>query len=187
MMRDMVAATIALLTLLAPLAAAQEETKPEEKPAEGEQAWVDDCPPDRMCAYAGGEGEPKDEPTYSGDCGGEVCASDSPEALGPEDCIECSGPRDDTGSTCMDGQQENETCRDDVYYLDGPTRGPADGSCENCRGEEQEPINSHAPAEGEVAVQDETATQTNSVPAPAIALGLLAAAAVAILVIPGRK
>ena len=135
-MRTMLA-LMALLALASPLAVAQDanDTKTDEDPqrppdgsadpsspsqaAGDDAAWVDDCPPDMMCAYQGEE---------------------RPQQFGPEGCIECSGlPPEDQGSTCMDGEQENETCRDDVQYLDGggePTRGPVDGSCENCRGED---------------------------------------------------
>jgi hypothetical protein len=35
----------------------------------------------------------------------------------------------------MDGVQGNETCDGNLYYMSGPSRGPADGSCEHCRGD----------------------------------------------------
>ncbi len=61
-----------------------------------------------QCGPDGADPECREkEPTY-GDCGGEVCA------YGNETCIECSGPIVDDGSA-------------------EPTRGPDDGSCENCR------------------------------------------------------
>lgn len=115
--------TLATLTL-APLALAQETngTRPDDA------AWVDDCPPDMMCA----------------------AGADEPHAYGPEGCIECSGPAP-AGETCMDGAQGNETCDPDVYYLGGPTRGPEDGSCENCRGDAAEPVTTSAGSEAEPA------------------------------------
>ena len=185
-------ALLGLLLALAPTALAQEgEEKPSDDARPDDAAWVEDCPPDMMCA-AGAE----DENATYGDCGAEVCAyggedciecsgpSDSGgaepgQALGPDDCIDCMRPpADDSAHTCMDGQQEGETCRDDVQYLDGgePTRGPADGSCENCRGEEAEPIS--APAEA----------AENKVPAPAVALVIVASAmALAVLLVARRQ
>src|SRR5688572_20984435 len=60
-----------------------------------QQAWVEDCPPDMLCAAGGPDADPAngnvtegnatDEPTF-GDCGAEVCA------YGNETCIECNGP-----------------------------------------------------------------------------------------------
>ena len=170
-----------------PLAAAQEGNETDGSADPDDKAWVEDCPPDMMCAYSGGgaeeprkDGEPADDgrvykgedrPTYDGDCGGEVCA------YGDPDCIECSGPVD-SGSTCMDGAQENETCRDDVQYIGGPSRGPADGSCEFCRGGTDagapaDPV----PAPAETAGSGAAARQ---VPGLALAgtLGALAAAGV---------
>lgn len=138
-------ALVAMVLMIAPAALAEDApdaTCPEgyvESP-EGcsQQAWVDDCPPDMMCAMAdpedtqGGDGLPADreEPTF-GDCGGEVCAYDQSHnpAYGPEDCIHCT-----PGPTCMDGTATD--CDDDVQYIGGPSRGPTDGSCDNCRGEE---------------------------------------------------
>ena len=183
---------LAMLMTAAPIAAAQEGN---ETPSDGGDAWVKECPPDMMCAYGGGSAPAcdagnetcddgrvhKDErPTYSGDCGGEVCA------YGGEDCIECSGPADG-GSSCMDGAQENETCRDDVQYLDGgPSRGPADGTCENCRGGtdgaplEADPIS--APANGEAETSGES---RNTVPGAAL-VGTLAALGIAGLALRRR-
>lgn len=123
------------LMMLAPAALADgNETAPADHPT------MADCPPGKMCSGSA-PGNGTDEPTY-GDCGREVCA------YGDPGCIECSGPVPDHTeplSTCMDGAAANEECRDDVYYLGGeePSRGPADGSCEACRGPESGP----APAE----------------------------------------
>lgn len=127
-MRTTLALALLGLLTLAPAALADGT---EEKPAcpegyvespEGcsRQAWVDDCPPDMMCAMGNGTAGP-----------------DEPVQYGPDGCIDCSGPIH--SHTCMDGAQEGEACRDDVQYLDGgaePVRGPMDGSCENCRGEQ---------------------------------------------------
>jgi hypothetical protein len=142
-------ALVAMLTF-APAASAQDEKPDQPTCADGQtpesdgcsqQAWVDDCPPDMMCA-AGGADNGTEEPTY-GDCGGEVCAygngtGNHTGALGPDDCIDCMTPPRDGSGTCMDGAEAGEACRDDVQYLDGPSRGPGDGSCEHCRGEDVE-------------------------------------------------
>lgn len=193
MTRTLIAAMLAMMTLLTPLALAQGETnETRDAPAdEGEQAWVDDCPPDMMCAY--------DTPQEYGDedcieCSGPVDDGAEPgQSLGPEDCIDCmQAPRDDAG-TCMDGQDANETCDDDVQYLDGgePTRGPTDGSCEYCRGGENDDENVVQPPEGAeggiTSVQDESAEQKSPVPAPAVALGILAVAGAALILVARRK
>lgn len=195
MLRILSATILALAIMVAlPMAAAEENPEdPEDK------AWVDDCPPDQMCAFGGAEEEPQsygdegciecsgpvdeggDEPTYSGDCGGEVCAydepvEDSPETRGPEDCEYCRGGNDTAepgsidGSNCMDGQQEGEDCRDDVLYMTPPKTG--DGI-----------------PEGAVAKGDETDAQADEkrdVPGPGLvlaALGMLAAG----LIVMARK
>lgn len=170
-MRTLLIALLALAAL--PLAAAQDAPDRPTNSDDGSQdAWVKDCPPDMMCAYGAGGDE---NATYKGDCGAEACATDAPDgagdrpvSYGPDGCIECSGPAPDQGS-CMDGAQAGEDCRDDVQYLDG--RGPA--GCENCRGEDAEPIS--APAE--VASESK-----NDVPLPAV-LVVLAALAAAVLVV----
>lgn len=124
-MRTSLALALASFAMLAPAAFAQDEAAcPDGQVSTPEgcsqQAWMDDCPPDHMCA-AGNPGNP-DNGTVDG------------------------------SSDCMDGQQGNETCRDDVMYFGGgpadsgpadpaadpaadPSRGPADGSCDNCRGD----------------------------------------------------
>lgn len=169
---------VAFLMMAAPAAVAQGDEKPAE-PQDGGNAWSEDCPPDAYCMYGSGGGRPapcddadnattEDCPTYSGDCGGEVCA------YGGEDCIECSGPVDG-GSTCMDGQQEGETCRDDVQYLGGG-RGPAD--CENCRGDAVDADTISAPADAEGAAK-------NTVPGAAL-VGTLAALGLAGLALRRR-
>ena len=107
-----IVATLGLLALLvaAPAALAQEKndtTRPDDA------AWVEDCPPDMMCA-ADAE-EPSRGPA-DGSC--ENCRGDEePIPFGPEGCIECTGGPVDEGETCMDGQQGDETCRDDVQYF----------------------------------------------------------------------
>lgn len=118
-MRVLILTMLALLTL-APLAAAQEDTsKTNETQRPDDAAWVEDCPPDMMCAAGG-------------------------EAMGPEDCIDCTrGPADGSceycrgeeapSGTCMDGADTNETCDPDVMYFGD---GPADSG----------PIESHSPA-----------------------------------------
>ena len=146
-MRLLTAMMLALLAL-APLASAQEEkTDTSERPSDA--AWVDDCPPDMMCAYGGSD----DAPTYDGNCGAEVCA------YGEEGCIECSGlpepgrgpadgscehcrgdgevPRD--GATCMDGASETEICDRDVQYLDGGNGAPVMEAEDRTAGEKSVP------------------------------------------------
>lgn len=72
------------------------------------------------CEYCRGDDgnvSDPDQPTYNGDCGGEVCAYDGGQ----------------TGSgTCMDGADPREICDRDVQYLDGGNG---------------QPIESHQPAE----------------------------------------
>lgn len=170
--RIIAALTIALLA--APFVAAQEEEKPEDPSRPDDAAWVDDCPPDMMCAA----GSP-DEPTASG-CEADACS----HAMGPDGCIECSGPVDDSGSSCMDGANETEICDREVQYLDG--RGPAD--CENCRGDEgpseADPI--FAPDEGPDGEVGIAADGENAVPSLSVAAGIVAAAGVALFAVRRR-
>lgn len=155
-MRVLILTMLALLAL-APIAAAQEKTNETDEPARPDDAaWVDDCPPDMMCAAGG----------------------DDPQEFGPDGCIECSrGPDDgscefcrgeDTpndGSTCMDGASEHEVCRPDVRYLDGGNGDPvADAGSVS------------APAETE---------DTKSVPGASFAVGV-AAFALAIFLLARR-
>jgi len=127
-----------------------------------DQAWVDGCPPEMLCAASA------DNETTPQECDADVC---DPVAYGNESCIECSGPVpfgnesciDCSGfpGICMDGADANETCDDDVQYLDG--RGPA--GCENCRGDDAE--------------ADPTDVQRKDAPGLASALLLVGLAAVA--------
>lgn len=168
MMRTLIVALLALMTALAPSALAQEDEKREEPATNdsSENAWVEDCPPGMMCAMEQPPADAPqqdnasaDEPTYSGDCGGEVCAYGQQ----PSEPVQS-----DDGSTCMDGQQEGETCDDNVYYMDGPGREtPAD----------------EAATTGVVS----GGARSNDVPAPALAMGILAFAAVAVLALPRRQ
>jgi hypothetical protein len=126
---------LVLVALLSLAPAMAQDTQAETACPEGQvetpegcsqQAWVDDCPPDALCAAS--EGNQTAE-----ECDADTC--DHPVAYGNDTCIECSGPVPDT---CMDGAADNKACRDDVYYLggDGESRGPDDGSCETCRGDD---------------------------------------------------
>ncbi|HUR68826.1 MAG TPA: hypothetical protein VM370_06225 [Candidatus Thermoplasmatota archaeon] len=175
--------TLSLLTL--PLAFAQEDnsTRPPDGSADpsspsqaagDDAAWVDDCPPDMMCAA--GANDTDEHPDGRPDvCDADVDCAGGTNPYGSPDCIECTGGPVDAGSDCMDGADDNETCRDDVYYLGGepePARGPADGSCENCRGDVVEP---------ETAGAASDAAAEKSVPAPAVALVILAGAAALVL------
>ena len=136
MMLAPVAMTMLVLGLAAiPLSSAEETTCPEgqvETP-EGcsQQAWTDDCPPDMLCASS--HSNTTDEPVAYGNDSCIECSG--PIEFGNESCIDCSGLPPET---CMDGADANETCDPDVYYMDDPTRGPEDGSCEFCRGDEAE-------------------------------------------------
>ena len=161
-MRNLISLLLLALLTAAPLALAQDEPKNETNETRPDDAaWVEDCPPDMMCAY-GGEEEPSRGPE-DGSC--ENCRGEDQPVLyyGNESCIECSGPAPSQG-TCMDGEDANETCRDDVQYFGG------DGAPH-----EAEPIS--APVED--------APEQNAVPAPAVALAILALAAA--IVIVGRR
>jgi hypothetical protein len=120
------AAMIGLLALAIalPLASAQEERPASNDTRPEDAAWIEDCPPDTMCA-AGAEEEPSrgDPSGICENCRGE----DAPVQYGPEGCIECTGGPVD-GGTCMDGQQGRETCDDDVQYLGGPQADAQSGS-----------------------------------------------------------
>lgn len=177
MRRLLLCLTLALLA--APLAAAQEDTTDPARPDDA--AWVEDCPPDHMCAANDGDSDTK-RPDDGG-CEAEGCVykgdSDEPIPFGPEGCIECSGPAPSGGSgTCMDGADAGEECQPDVQYLGGPTRGPSDGSCENCRGP------TASDDGGEVTIASAGAANA---PAPAIAAGIVFLAAVAMLALPGKR
>lgn len=163
MMRTLLTLIATLALLLAPSALAQ-ENESADGVEEGEQAWVDDCPPDMMCAMEQpAEEEPAkeelgnetyDEPTYSGDCGGEVCAYEgAPGSMGPEDCIECTqapvDPQDDDYVKAPEGSEG------------GITSAPEDAES-----------------------QSESA---KTVPAPALALGILALAGAAVLGLVARR
>lgn len=146
-------ALLSLFVLASPLAVAQDaEEKPQSDPERPDDAAWSDCPPDMMCAYD----------------------ADEPRPYGNESCIECSSP---PPSNCMDGAQEGEVCDGDVTYLDG--RGPTD--CENCRGDagEQDPITSHAPADGDVTAES---ADKNAVPFAQLALVIAALAGAVLLV-----
>jgi len=177
-------AAVAALLMLAPLVAADGEKSNETTSDEGRQAWVDDCPEDMMCAMGGQpEEQPEDgvtrgpegceycrggsdEPTYDGNCGGEVCAygADDPDA---PDSNEGGGPVG-SGSTCMDGEQEGEVCRDDVQYLDGREPSSSD------------PMYESAPATGDNA---DDARRT----VPGFGLGAAVAALGALALVAARR
>lgn len=88
-----------------------------------DQAWVDDCPPEHMCAAGA------DDPQAYGDedcieCSGPSDAGNETISYGPDDCIDCTGAPVGDPSTCMDGAQDGESCLDDVQYLGGPGQVP---------------------------------------------------------------
>lgn len=161
--------TAAFLMMLVPTALAGEDdetpTRPPDASADAsspsqaagdDAAWVEDCPPDTMCA-AGAE-EPTRGPE-DGSC--EACrADDTPIPYGPGDCIECSGPA--PGDTCMDGAGEGEACDEDVQYIGAPQADPT-------------PIGAQQDQAAEVEAED-----SKTVPGLAIA-GILFVAAIAVV------
>jgi hypothetical protein len=126
------AALAALLMVLLPTALADDGNATAENPA-----WVQDCPPDTTCAASAEDGSGDAKPSVA--CPpGETCVDKAaggprPTAGGP--CptdVNCTGSTN-PGATCMDGQQGNETCDPNVYYMaPGAGRGPE--GCDNCRG-----------------------------------------------------
>lgn len=130
MNRTAILAALALmLTLPVPLALAEDGNET--------ATYGGECPPDMMCASQApaDENATTDEHPLGrpGVCQGEV------------DCA--GGTNPDAGSSnCMDGVQEGETCDGNLYYMSGPARGPANGTCENCRDVE-------APAQAEAAAK----------------------------------
>lgn len=158
MIRYLLALMLALAVATVPTALAEEPKEDAAAPEEGEQAWVDDCPPDHMCAYSEpGENETYEEPTEGPDCGDVECAYDeAPQEYGEEDCIHCSGP--------TSGGDEGETHDPDTDYVQAP-----EGS-EN----------------GITSVEEEQPAQRNPVPAPAAALAI-AGGAIALVLLAARR
>jgi hypothetical protein len=127
-MRALIPLALAALLTLAPATAQDAQPACPDGQVEtpegcSQQAWVDDCPPDHLCA-AGVEdpghdaGSRDDGPTAPQDCGGDVCAYDSPGSYGPDGCIDCT--QAPPLHTCMDGADPGEDCDDDVQYIGGP-------------------------------------------------------------------
>lgn len=117
-MRTLIPLALAALLAVAP-ATAQDESPAcpdgQVETPEGcsDQAWVEDCPPEHLCAAG--------EPQAYGD---EDCIECSgPVSYGPDGCIDCTSAPPPDPETCMDGAQEGEACQDDVKSF-GP--GPAD-------------------------------------------------------------
>ena len=156
-MRTLISLTIAALLLAAP-ATAQDDATPacpdgQVETPEGcsQQAWVDDCPPEHLCAAShsddpqayGGEdciqcSGPVDEPVQYGN---ESCIECSgPISYGPEDCIDCTGAPQDP-ETCMDGADDGEVCMEDVQYLGGP-------------GTVDQPVDTDSDAESDASAKD---------------------------------
>lgn len=153
-------ALLGMLLAATPLALAQSETN-ETTTDEGQQAWVDDCPPDMMCAF--GADESSDEnATAPRDCGGEVCAYDESEKPAPSgECMD--------GSACR--PEDCEYCR----TLDG-TDAPAQDETT------QGPVSSHTDTQTQ-------AEGNRSVPGASLvaALGVLGLAALAVNILPRRR
>lgn len=165
-------ALVAGLAMMAPLAAAQDDAKNETAPPErpDDAAWTESCPPGMMCAFGGADGnasEPKaDEPVRDPDC---------------ENCRGGEAPVED-GATCMDGEQEGETCRDDVHYFGGsPQDEPADLADDSGpAGGDAEPVSAPADAEsGTPSAKGEDAS-AKAVPAVGIAAFVAAIGAIAV-------
>jgi hypothetical protein len=106
-------ATIGLLALLvaAPAALAQDANETDEKPHV-------DCPPGETCSDKAAGGARPDDAAWVEDCPPDMMCAAGAEEYGSDGCIECTGGP--VGETCMDGQQAGETCDPDVQYLGGP-------------------------------------------------------------------
>jgi len=161
-------ATVLALLAAAPVALAQQASDNSTRPDDA--AWVEDCPPDMLCAAgAPEEGNATAEPTRGpadGSC--ENCrgdANETPILYGSDGCIECSGPAPTGGDTCMDGASPAEQCDPDVQYLGGSP--PATDS-------------SHAP------VVESDGGDEKAVPAPAVAV-LIVGAGVAMVLLGRRR
>ena len=123
-------ALLGLLLLSAPLALAQKDDDASGEAARPDDAaWVDDCPPDMMCAMRGADDKAGDEaadgsadgdkPTYDGDCGGEVCAyQGEPGTLGPDGCIDCMQPPAGSGQDAQ-AAESNEVPGPSLAALGG--------------------------------------------------------------------
>lgn len=150
-------AFLAMLFAAAPPAAAQdanESEKTNETPRDGGNAWVEDCPPDRMCAFGGGAADSR---------GGYDCST--PENETREECyVDPGAPQGE----CMDGSRcDMSDCPDCRTLTGDDTAGEAD------------PI--RAPVEGAEGEAGVTSADDNEVPGFAVAgvlvtLGLLGVA-----------
>lgn len=121
-------AFLAALVMLAPLAAAEADsgnTTTSDRPDDA--AWVEDCPPDMMCAYSDTPHEGDDKNiTRDPDC--EYCR------FGPDDCIDCTGmpvPADDNTTWGTD-------CPPGVYCMYDGAPDDADGDLETTGVESEE-------------------------------------------------
>ena len=107
-MRMLIPLALAALLTLAPVKAEDDATtacpdgQVESPEGCSDQAWVDDCPPEHMCATG----------------------ADDPQAYGDEGCIDCTGAPVDEPATCMDGTDDGDVCMEDVQYLGGPGQVP---------------------------------------------------------------
>jgi hypothetical protein len=126
----------ALLAVAPPAAQADDQAQPacpdgQAETPEGcsQQAWVDDCPPDHLCAAA-------------------VDGPDEPIAYGNDTCIECSGVADGPAQpqTCMDGAEAGEVCDGDVQ-----TFGPGVADTGSGPGLDGQPEVVHGDADGKEA------------------------------------
>lgn len=196
-------ALLASAVTLAPTAAAEKST--DNSTDEGENAWVEDCPPDMMCAFGGSVEEDANTSDEGENAWVEDCPPDMMCAAGSEDSNatdegdkawveDCPPDRvcayndpnqsvdnsSDAGSNCMDGEQEGETCDDNRHYMTPPDDGrepaPADSNTE------VDPIS--APADDEHTTQEagEGGAQRNNVPAFTMlaAVGLVGSLALAL-------
>lgn len=92
---------VALLSI-AGIASAEEKANESNTTRPDDAAWVEDCPPDHMCAFGAEENESE------------------PIAYGNESCIECSGP--------ARGPEDCENCRGDTpVHSHMPVDGNATG------------------------------------------------------------
>lgn len=169
-------AMLAALAMTAPLAAAQDDVKTNESDTRPDDAaWTEDCPPDMMCAFGGTEDNPCIECSGPVDDGASEPKDD--EYVRDPSCEYCRGAEaNDTASNCMDGEQEGETCRDDVYYFGG---GPADSGAVD-DGEDAEPVSAPEGSEGGITSVPESSDEPKAVPALGFGALVLAAGAVAV-------
>lgn len=128
MTKDLIrVALFAILLMLAPLAAAETDSGnttegSSERPDDA--AWVEDCPPDMMCAASGSGDGSTENVTRGEDC--EYCRDHQ-----DQDCLDCLGaPGADDDTTW------GTDCPPEVFCMgNGEADGPDDAGWVDCDGE----------------------------------------------------